>query len=232
MKKRKLAILSIGQKPCLRENDDILTRLPEDIEIMQYGALDGLTLEEIERDYAPGPGDVLLVGGACGVGVRLGEEKIVPRLQQRIFDAEQDGADAVLLQCTGEFPHFEHHVPLILPQLILNFTAAHLADGGKIAVILPDPDQVEDGIKRWKAAGVDPIVVSSYPSMDQIDHLEQVASSLRDSGAQFICFDCMGFTQRMKTVAERASGLPVLVPSTLVSAVTAEILSSIERTRS
>ena len=83
MKKRKLAILSIGQKPCLRENDDILTRLPEDIEIMQYGALDGLTLEEIERDYAPGPGDVLLVGGACGVGVRLGEEKIVPRLQQR-----------------------------------------------------------------------------------------------------------------------------------------------------
>ena len=43
MKKRKLAILSIGQKPCLRENDDILTRLPEDIEIMQYGALDGLT---------------------------------------------------------------------------------------------------------------------------------------------------------------------------------------------
>ena len=80
MKKRKLAILSIVQKPCLRENDDILTRLPEDIEIMQYGALDGLTLEEIERDYAPGPGDVLLVGGACGVGVRLGEEKIVPRL--------------------------------------------------------------------------------------------------------------------------------------------------------
>ena len=43
MKKRKLAILSIGQKPCLRENDDMLTRLPEDIEIMQYGALDGLT---------------------------------------------------------------------------------------------------------------------------------------------------------------------------------------------
>ena len=42
----------------------------------------------------------------------------------------------------------------------------------------------------------------------------------------------MGFTQRMKTVAERASGLPVLVPRTLVSAVTAEILSSIERTRS
>ena len=49
MKKRKLAILSIGQRPCLKENDDMLTRLPEDIEIMQYGALDGLTLEEIER---------------------------------------------------------------------------------------------------------------------------------------------------------------------------------------
>ena len=41
MKKRKLALLSIGQRPCLKKNDDMLTRLPEDIEIMQYGALDG-----------------------------------------------------------------------------------------------------------------------------------------------------------------------------------------------
>ncbi len=139
----------------------------------------------------------------------------------------------MLFYCSapGEFPHFEHHVPLILPQQILNTTAAQLADGGRIAVILPDPDQVEDGIRRWKAAGVDPIVVSSYPAMDAIDHLREVAASLKNSGALFVCFDCMGFTQQMKTVVEQESGLPVLQPRTLVCAVAAELLSTLERTR-
>lgn len=231
MKKRTLAIISIGQTPCVRDHDDMLTRLPEDIEIRQYGALDDLTPDVVLRDYAPKEGDEVLVSGMRGgLRVRLAGHMIVPLLQQRIYEAEKDGVDAILLQCTGEFPHFEHHVPLILPQQILNTTAAQLADGGRVAVILPDPDQVEDGIRRWKAAGVDPIVVSSYPAMDHIDHLREVAASLKNNGALFVCFDCMGFTQQMKTVVEQESGLPVLQPRTLVCAVAAELLSTLERT--
>ena len=46
-----------------------------------------------------------------------------------------------------------------------------------------------------------------------------------------MCFDCMGFTQQMKTVVEQESGLPVLQPRTLVCAVAAELLSTLERTR-
>ena len=67
--------------------------------------------------------------------------------------------------------------------------------------------------------------------MDAIDHLREVAASLKNSGVLFVCFDCMGFTQQMKTVVEQESGLPVLQPRTLVCAVAAELLSTLERTR-
>ena len=72
------------------------------------------------------------------------------------------------------------------------------------------------------------MVVSASPYGDP-SLIERAALSLRDSGAQFVCLDCMGFTQHMKTLVGKASGLPVLLPRTLTACVAAEILSDIER---
>lgn len=229
MKKKKLAVITIGQSPRVDMTDDVRSRLPQDIEMVEYGALDPYTLQEVTERFRPLPGDEVLVSRMRdGRQAKFAGRCVNPLLQACIGKAEEEGADAILLLCTGSFPKFTHRVPLLLPQKIFNFTAAQLADGGKVAVIVPDPDQVEEGKQRWKAAGVTPVVVSASPYGDP-SLIERAALSLRDSGAQFVCLDCMGFTQHMKTLVGKASGLPVLLPRTLIACVAAEILSDIER---
>ena len=45
-KQKTLALLTIGQSPRVDLTDDVLSRLPDDIRIVEYGALDPYTLEE------------------------------------------------------------------------------------------------------------------------------------------------------------------------------------------
>ena len=40
MKKKKLAVITIGQSPRVDMTDDVRSRLPQDIEMVEYGALD------------------------------------------------------------------------------------------------------------------------------------------------------------------------------------------------
>lgn len=221
----KIGAITIGQSPRVDMTGDMLSRFPDDLELAEYGALDQYSRQEIEANFFPKPGDEVLVSRMRdGSQVKFSGACVNPLLQDCIRRAEQDGAAAIILLCTGSFPEFEHTVPLIRPQPLFHSVAQKLADGRKIAVMVPEPDQVEQAVEWWSKSGVEAVVTSASP-YGNVENIVEAAAKLKNSGAAFLCLDCMGFTSEMKQVAGEASGLPVLLPRTLVASVTAEFLS-------
>ncbi len=226
MNRRKVAAITIGQSPRTDMTADSFARMPADLELVEYGALDPYTLQEVAERFAPtGSDDEVLVSRmGDGSQVRLSGRAVAKLLQSCIQQAEADGAAATLLLCTGKFPEFSHSKPLITPMPLFHATARILAGGQKVAVLIPSPEQAEHSAARWRESGVEAVMAPASPYLD-LGAVEQGAASLRDCGAALLCMDCMGYTVEMKRLAAAASGLPVLLPRTLMSAVVSEFLS-------
>ena len=101
---KKIGAITIGQAPRTDVMEDLDDILRGDVELIQAGALDLLTLEEVETLRPDGTGNTLVSRMRDGTGVMLQEQKILPLLQQRIHDLEEQGVSAILIMCTGEFP--------------------------------------------------------------------------------------------------------------------------------
>ena len=150
-------------------------------------------------------------------------DKVVPLVQAKIDQAEADGCRAIIVLCTGSFPELRHTVPLIFPQPLLHSNARALAGGRRVAVMVPDPSQIEQAREWWSMSGVEVDIVSASPYQG-IDGVTRAAATLKGADDAFLCLDCMGFTLAMRDAARRASGLDVLLPRTLVASVVSELL--------
>lgn len=115
--KKKLGVITIGQSPRSDVVPEIIPYLGDNVEVIEAGALDGLTYEEIQ-EFAPREGDYILVSTLRdGRSVRFAERYILPRLQDCIDKLEAEGADIILFICTGVFPNiFKSTKPIIYPQ--------------------------------------------------------------------------------------------------------------------
>lgn len=225
MKGRKiLAAVTIGQAPRTDVTADILPMLPGHVTLREYGALDELTYEQVMEAFRPRPGEQVLVSRMRdGRQARMTEAFVLPRLQAKIRQAEDEGADAVLLLCTGSFPEFEHRTILLEPQAMLHAVAAKLAGGKKVGLLVPMADQVEQAYRFWGEHGVDVTVAHASPYLD-FDGVRAAAAGFRGQDLAFICTDCMGYTVAMKEAIREETGLPVLLPRTLVIRVLNELL--------
>ena len=212
----KIAGITVGQSPRTDMTCDLIPKLALNLELVEYGALDGLTLADIERDLAPEPGEEVLVS-------RMRDGQQATFSGAKVDEAERDGCRAVIVLCTGSFPELRHNVPLVFPQPLLHSCARALAGGRRIAVMVPEPSQAEQARERWSASGVDIDVVSASPYKG-IDGVMAAARTLRGHDDAFLCLDCMGFTVAMRDAARRESGLDVLLPRTLVASVVSELM--------
>ncbi len=221
---RKIAGVTIGQAPRTDMTDDLEARLAPGLELVQFGALDALTLDEVERDLSPAPGEEVLVSRMRdGRQATMGAGRLMPLIERRIRDAEEAGCDAVILLCTGAFPPLAHRVPLVFPQRLFNSVARELAGGRPVAVMVPEAAQVEDARARWAQIGLETVIEHASPYAGAAG-VEAAAARLRGADAAFLCLDCMGYTTRMRALAREASGLDVLLPRTLVASVVSELM--------
>jgi protein AroM len=137
--------------------------LDQDVVIIEAGALDGLTLDEVKKLY-PEPGDyVLITRMADGTAVKIAEKHILPKMQEQITNLVKKGAEVVSLVCTGEFPDFDCPRLVVKPQKVLFNAAASVASGLRLGVFHPDVDQVPQSTKRWTGVGADLRVVPASP---------------------------------------------------------------------
>ncbi len=222
--KKRIGTVTIGQSPRVDVIPEITAILGSDVEIAEAGALDGLTHEEI-AGMAPGKEDYVLVTRlADGTSVQVAERCITPRIHRKIDEHFESGIQLVLLLCTGEFPDFETGGLLIRPQKVLFNAVAAVAEGRRLGILTPSPEQVVQAERRWKQVGKEVRAVPSSPYIDALEQASAAARELKEWGADITVMDCIGYTGEMRRLVAEITGKPVVLARGIAARTVAELL--------
>ncbi|MDR2174335.1 MAG: AroM family protein [Synergistaceae bacterium] len=221
---KKIGTVTIGQSPRTDVIPEIASILGADVEIREAGALDNLSKEEIAK-LAPEKGDYVLVTRLVdGSSVQVAEKHITPRIIEKIGEHFRNGIPLVFLLCTGEFPGFETQGLLVRPQKVLFNTVSAVAEGLKLGIMTPSPDQTEQAERRWSQAGAAVKSVPSSPYTDAMAEVERGARELKTWGAQIIVMDCMGYTFAMQEAVRAITDKPVVLARGIAARVVRELV--------
>jgi len=220
--KRVLGLVTIGQSP----RDDIVSQmlplLPAGLGIRQAGALDGLTREQV-AELAPDPGDYILhTRLRDGSAVTVGRERIEPLLQDCLNRLQGEGANPIVLLCTGEFPGLRSDALLIEPDRLL-FSVVRGLGVRRVGILVPLPSQIGDAAEKWKVLGAEMVFAAASPYRGHVE-LTRAAEELRGHPLDLVVMDCMGYTLAHKQVVMHATGWPVLLASRVVARVVGELV--------
>ena len=222
-RKRKVGAITIGQSPRVDVVPEMLEVLGPSVEVVEGGALDGLSAAEVAA-LAPRDGDYVLVTRMRdGSSVKIAEHQILPRMQDEVDRLVAEGAEAVALLCTGEFPAFRSSRLVLEPQALLHHFVAGVAGARRLGVVVPVPEQIDQGARRWAAAAGEVRVEAGSPYAD-LAELERAVDTLRRWRSDLVVLDCMGFTGAMKARAAEIAGVPVILPRTVLARTLAELL--------
>ncbi|MBA2380854.1 MAG: AroM family protein [Chloroflexi bacterium] len=154
-----VAALEIGQSCRPDLVAELRAVLPDDVRILEVGALDGIdpaTVPPIGSDAA----NPLSTRLADGRQVVVDEAWIAPHLQAAVRRAEAAGADALLLLCAGGFHDLASDRPLIRPAVAVA-RVLHERGVATMLVVVPLPGQVPASEAKWRALGFDPVVLAT-----------------------------------------------------------------------
>lgn len=225
----KVGLITIGQSPRNDVTPILKKVLGRSIQLIEKGALDGLTKNEIEK-LAPSMGDYVLVTRLRdGSSVKVARRLITSKIQKCIGALEDLGVDFNVLLCTGEFPRLKAKKPLIMPEpLITSFVRC--VKGGKIGVVVPEKEQAANVDKKWKRRSVSAVVVHANP-YGNVKALEEAAILLAKENVDLIVLDCIGFTVKACEIFRQLTGKPVLLPQALLGYILKSLVYSTDPNR-
>ncbi len=218
----KIGMLTIGQSP----RDDIIPPLKEILgpshEILEAGALDGMTKEEIEGiEFRPD--DYLLVSRLRnGTEIKIHKRLILPHLQKRLLELEEKGVRLTVIMCTGKFPQFQSLGLVVTPQEILKGILEASLKNGKLAVVYPAVEQTHKAESDFGRAGIT-IYADHLSPYEGKDDLEQLAQRLKEQDPALILLNCFGFSPKIKTIIAERTGKPVIHSNVVVARVLMEL---------
>lgn len=228
---RKVGFLTIGQSP----RPDILSTmekyLSENVEILERGALDGLDLKGVKA-LEPKNGEPILVTIMNdGTSVIVTHQEIVPLMKIEANAMIDQGAEIIVILCTGGFKEIQSDKALIVDAgSLLQGVVRSLAVGVKLGIVYPSAQQVLDGGAEegepWKACDV--VMASAFPYAGpevKIQEWEHAAEGLKAQNVGLTFLNCMGMDQEMKHVFQRVTGKPVVLASSVVARIVDEMLS-------
>jgi protein AroM len=222
----KVGTLTIGQSPRIDVIPAIRNVLGPDVEIVEKGALDGLSLKEV-REFRPRPNEYVLVTRMRdGTEVLVAEERIVERMKQCIFEFQTEPVEVIILLCTGEFPEIESGKILLRPDRIMLNVVKSLLDTGKLGVVVPSPDQIPIFKRKWEEANREVVVDAVSPYTGSSEELREKANKIKTSDVDLVVLDCIGFNQEIQALFRETTGKPVLLPTTLVARIAGEMLGA------
>ncbi|WP_285726727.1 AroM family protein [Psychromicrobium xiongbiense] len=223
----RLGVVTIGQSPRSDLIPDLRPLLPG-IDIVQSGALDRLSAEEITA-LAPRPGEEVLTSRLRdGSSAVMGRESVIPLVQRAIEEIDTE-VETILLACTGEFPPFRSRVPVLEPEkLLTHLLAAVVPPSSRIGIICPLEEQRDSTRIKYSAALPDSVSWCSAvatPYSDDLSPLTLAAEQLAREGADYIVMDCIGYTTTMAAMVRQISGRTVLLARSTAARIAAELLA-------
>lgn len=221
----RVGLITVGQAPRSDVVPDMAAMLGGDIDILEAGALDGLSREEIGALAPEGDDEILVTRLADGSSVFVGKTHVIPRVEARIAALEDQGVALNVLLCTGAFPKLAARRLLLEPEPLLLGLLRAMTFSGRLGVLTPSERHVPQTGDRWRAAGFDPVVapLSPYEENDA-DAVRRAADALRAGGAGLVVMDCIGFRRKTRDEIAHLTGAPTLVANLLVARVAAELL--------
>jgi protein AroM len=216
-----LGFITIGQSPRDDSVPEMERILGPEAQVVQTGALDGLSRPEIDALTPRGSDDALITRLRDGSSVIVGKQAILGFLQGCLdrLDAE---VDASVLLCTGVFPRFRSAHPVLEPDRVLYAAAQAVFGGGRLGVLIPIEAQRQSMAARWRPLDPDVAMAVASPYAGT-GALVEAADALKRAGASLVAMSCMGYTQAMKDLVRDVAGVPALLPTSLVARLAVEV---------
>lgn len=213
--KKRIGFLTIGQSP----RDDIMVELKPllapDIEVVEYGLLDGLAPEAI-ASLAPHEKETLLVSRLRDGGqVMLSEAKIRGLLSDAVgFMNREIHVEAVGILCTHEFPEKKYPCPVIFPFELMKSRIDEIAGVPKLGVVVPLENQL--GMTEQKWGDMKTFVVAKSPYAGG-KTWRDIANILTDEKIDAVILDCIGFTVQDRNQLAGLLNVPIMLPRTILA---------------
>lgn len=225
MEEKIIGCITIGQSPRIDVVPEMEEVLPTNIKIIQAGALDTLTRNEIEKIYPEKDDYVLVTKLRDGESVKIAERHILPLLQNCIDKLIKENAQYIVFICTGEFNHsFTSSVPIVFPDSLLKQVVKPLLYKNYIAVITPDSLQVKQTEKKWESISKNVFVTAASP-YENIENIKKAAEQIKGKDIDLIILDCIGYNKEMKKIVMETTSIPVILPRTIIARILTEVLS-------
>lgn len=205
-----LGCVTIGQAPRVDVVPDLVPVLPG-IEIIERGALDELDAAEIAALTPQGGRASLVSRLRDGGSAVLDEEHMMPLVQRAVDRAVADGADAVLILCTGHLASVDAPIPVYTAERLARGAADALAGDATLGVLAPTARQLDEIARRWRDdLGREVILASADPYTADEAELAAAGRALAEQGATWLFLDCIGYSERMAAAIQQSSGVRTL----------------------
>ena len=206
MSKKRIGALTIGQSP----RPDLvapLKNLLPDCEILQAGALDNLTPDDLpEPSKAAYP---LVTQMRNGKTVMVEESFVTAKLQQALDKLETNGVIATLLLCAGTFTNLQGTRPLFIPFKIgYNFLSALQMQS--IGLITPVAAQEIPIRARWKNMGCQPTVWTADLGVQDEAFHRQLTERIHTNNLDCIVLDYVGHPLAQVSQLQKSVDIPVI----------------------
>lgn len=217
----RVGLITIGQAPRTDITDDIAARLPDDIDIVEAGALDNYEdAATVEAELAPGEDDpVFITTMRDGSTVLVDRDGAASEVANRIGELESE-VDAVGILCTGEFPHFESSVPVLETGALLRSWADAIVPHGRLGVLMPKPEQAAQIRAEW--SGERDIRAAAASPYDDRESVRDAAAELGD--VDLVLLKCMGYDYETKRTVREVTDTGALLPRSLLTKAITELL--------
>jgi protein AroM len=220
----KIGMITVGQSP----RNDIAPAMSRiigpRIEIIQKGALDGLSDTEI-NELAPKSSEIRLCTRLIdGRQVVVVKEKILSLMQAKIDALNQASVDLIVFLCTGHFPRFESHCLIVEAQRIVDKCLEALVDDRyTLGAVVPLAEQIPQAQQSLIHMTSRIHVVSASP-YGPLETVQQAAAELYRNQVDLVVLHCMGFSSDHRQVMREITQKPVLVANSIVARTLAELV--------
>ncbi|MBS0221132.1 MAG: AroM family protein [Proteobacteria bacterium] len=220
---RTLGIITIGQAP----RDDIAAlfaqHAPAGTKVVLRGALDGLSDAEIDQAKPESGGDTLYTRLRGDRDVKISKKAVIARSPDAIARLRDDGCDAIVYACTGDFPPMAGDEGVLFPSRVLNGLATGLLPQGRLGLLIPLAEQAEKLAAKWARPGLEIVAEALAPSADA-HGAAAAARRLAAKKPDLVAMDCMSYTPTTKEQVKPALVVPTLLAITATGRVLREML--------
>ncbi len=221
---KKIGIITIGQSPRTDVVPEMTQFLGNDVEVLEIGALDGLTLDQV-KGYCPENGMMHLASRMRdGTEVIIAKEKLLPRIQTAVADFNKKNVSLILLLCVGEFPQFQSSCLIVEPQRIVDRCVESLiGESHHLGILIPIPEQ-EAWVRETFSRVTPNITVTDASPYSDRSGLSRAGEIFKAADCDLIVLYCMGFNRQLARDIRHITAKPVIVSSSIVARTLGELL--------